>query len=291
MAARELTEGLKEKIAKRASRFDPIRLVDLLESYGVHPSDVIFESNPERAGASVVDSVRFEPSGVVVIRVNLGLLGDRGALPSYFQLMLERGGAMEAFQDFIRFFDDRLVTNLLRATYPERDPELFADWSRAVGHFRRMSAITSDGLLQSVMAKMFPELRVHVKRARIANSNESASLVMGESGLDGGGLLGAGSSVEPNGFAITFVAMEASAGGGRRWPDVLTERMRERLEPILEGHHVALDVELVVVDHEEQVLLEGHGFLGYERIGGPPSAVHRVRLFRGLVGRDPIVSS
>lgn len=291
MGTHELTEDVKARIVKGAARFDPIRLIDLLETYGVHPADVIFESNPDRAGASVVDSVRFEPSGIVVIRVNLGLLGDRGTLPSYFQLMLERGGAMDAFQDFVRFFDDRLVTNLLRMTYPERDPELFSNWPRTVSRFRRMSAITSDGLLQSVVAKIFPELRVHVKRARIVNSSESASIVVGESGLDGGGLLGAGTSVEPNGFSVTFVATESTAGGGRRWPDVVSERMRDRLVPILDGHHVALDVELVVVEHEEQVLLEGHGFLGYERIGGPASAVHRVGLFRGLVGRDPIVSS
>jgi len=165
MVTLELTEAVKAKITRLASRFDPARLVEVLEGYGVHEADIIFESNPERAGASTVDSIRFEPSGVVVVRVNLGLLGDRGTLPSYFQMMLERGSALESFQDFVRFFDDRLVTNLLRATYPERDAELFPDWPRTVGHFRRMSAITSDALLQSVLAKIFPELRVHVKRA------------------------------------------------------------------------------------------------------------------------------
>jgi hypothetical protein len=291
MATLELTEAVKAKITRLASRFDPARLVEVLEGYGVHEADIIFESNPERAGASTVDSIRFEPSGVVVVRVNLGLLGDRGTLPSYFQMMIERGSALESFQDFVRFFDDRLVTNLLRATYPERDAELFPDWPRTVGHFRRMSAITSDALLQSVLAKIFPELRVHVKRAPIYTSGAEASLVIGASGLDGGGLLGHGMTVEPNGFSVTFVAIDATAGGGRRWPDVVADRLRERVEPILAGHHVALDAELVVVDHEEQVQLEGHGYLGYERIGGPQSSVHRVRLYRGRIGRDPIVSS
>jgi hypothetical protein len=291
MATLELTEAVKAKIVRLAARFDLARLLELLESYGVHPSDVVFESNPERAGASTIDSVRFEASGAVIVRVNLGLLGDRGTLPTYFQMAVERGGALESFQEFARFFDDRLVTNLLRATYPERDAELFPDWPRTVSNFRRMSGVASDALLQSVLAKIFPELRVHVRRASIHTSGAEASLVVGESGLDGGGLLGHGMTVEPNGFSVTFVAMEATAGGARRWPEVVAERLQERVVPILAGHHVALDAELVVVDHEEQVQLEGHGFLGYERMGGPTSSVHRVRLFRGRLGRDPIVAS
>ncbi len=286
MISPPLTEDLKAKIVARASAFDPARLVSLLASYGVPSEDVLFESNPERAGATIVDSVRFESSGAVVIRLNLGLLGDRGTLPSYFQMVVERGGATEAFHDFIRFFDHALLANLLRVTYPENDPALFEDWPRAVSSFRRMAVVGSEALLQSLLAKVFPELRVHVRRAPLDRSAPAASLVVGESGLDGGGLLGEGSMTEPNGFSVLLVALEASPGGRRRWPELVVQRLRDRVAPALEGQRIALDAELVVLDHEERAGLAEAGYLGYERVGGESSSVHRVRLFRGVLGVD-----
>jgi hypothetical protein len=288
MVTRELTDELKAKIIARANAFDPVRLVDLLSSYGFAPEDVLFESNPERASASIVDSIRFEANGTVVVRVNMGLLGDRGTLPSYFQRVVEESGDPDAFQDFIRFFDDRLISNLLRVTYPERDKALFEDWPRTVAHFRRIAAIGAESLLQSLLQKTFPELRVHVKRSAIPRAQAEASLVMGSAGLDGGGLLGAGQMVEPRGFSVSLVAFEPTAGGGRRWAEVIVDRLVQRMEPVLSGQRLALDIELVVVDHEDVAGLKTMGFLGYERMGGGHSAIHALRIYRGMVGHDPI---
>lgn len=288
MAQGELTERMKKRIVAKATRFDPMRLLELLESYGVERSQVIFESNPERSSASIVESVTFGDDGTVLVRTNLGLLGDRGTLPTYFQLVIERGGANEAFQEFVRFFDDRLITNLLRSTYPERDPTLFENWPRTVEAFRRMAAIGAEGLLQSLLAKVFPELRVHVKRAAIERSKPTPSFVMGLGDLDGGALLGEGVVIEPKGFAVDLVAGDAVAGGGRRWPDVVVERLRSVVVPVLEGQQIALEVDLTVVDHEERAGLVDTGFLGYQRVGGDSSTVHRIRLFRGVIGETPI---
>ena len=284
----ELSERIKTRIVAKATTFDPMRLIELLGSYGIERSQIVFESNPERASASVVESVAFRDDGTVVVRTNLGLLGDRGTLPTYFQLIVERGGANEAFQDFVRFFDDRLITNLLRSTYPERDDALFEDWPRTVEAFRRMAAIASEGLLQSLLAKVFPELRVHVRRAAIERSKPTPSFVMGLGELDGGALLGDGVVVEPKGFAIDLIAADAVAGGGRRWPDVVVDRLRATVVPVLEGQQIALEIDLTVVDHEERAGLVDTGFLGYQRVGGDSSTVHRIRLFRGVVGETPI---
>lgn len=284
----ELSDRLKKRIAAKASSFDPMRLVELLASYGVERSQIVFESNPERASASVVESVSFTDDGGVVIRTNLGLLGDRGTLPTYFQLVVERGGANEAFHEFVRFFDNRLIENLLRSTYPERDETLFENWPRTVEAFRRMAAVASEGLLQSLLAKVFPELRVHVRRASIERSTPTPSFVMGLGDLDGGALLGEGVVMEPKGFAVDLVAHDAVAGGGRRWPDVVAERFRSTVEPALKGQQIALEIDLTVVDHEERAGLVDTGFLGYQRVGGDSSTVHRIRLFRGVVGEAPI---
>jgi hypothetical protein len=43
-----------------------------------------------------------------------------------------------------------------------------------------------------------------------------------------------------------------------------------------------------VVDHEERAGLVDTGFLGYQRVGGDSSTVHRIRLFRGVVGETPV---
>ena len=287
--ARELTDRIKAKIMAKAMAFDPVRLVDLLATYGVPPEDILFESNPERAAASTVESIRFEENGMVVVRVNLGLQGDRGTLPAYFQLLIEQGGAVESFHEFIRFFDDRLIQTLLRVTYPERDPALFEQWPRTVENFRRIASIGSEGLLQSLLSKTFPELRVHVKREPIARAaSAAASMVMGTAGLDGGGLLGSGQMVEPNGFEVTLVATEPTAGSGRRWAEVIVERFKDRVEPVLAGQRIVFDLHLKVVDHEDLAEIQGIGFLGYERVGGSKSSVHSMRLYRGMVGRDLI---
>ncbi len=283
-----LTGEVKALIQARAYSFDPARLIDLLAYYGVPREDITFESNPDRASASTIDSIRFQDDGRVLVRVNMGLLGDTGTLPSYFQLVVERSGTIESFRDFVRFFDDRLISSLIRATYPERDPTLFGHWPSAVVNFRRLSVVGSGALLQSLLAKTFPELRVHVQRTSIFRSDAGASLVMGENLLDGGGLLGEGRMADPNGFAVTLVAFEPTASGGRRWPGLIARRFVERVEPVLAAQRLAFDMELVVVDHEERAGLQKAGFLGYERMGGASESVHRVRLYRGVVGHDAI---
>ena len=66
------------------------------------------------------------------------------------------------------------------------------------------------------------------------------------------------------------------------------DRLVDRVEPVLAGQRLALDIELVVVDHEDVAGIKTMGFLGYERMGGDSSAVHALRIYRGMVGHDPI---
>ena len=77
-----LTGEVKALIQARAYSFDPARLIDLLAYYGVPREDITFESNPDRASASTIDSIRFQDDGRVLVRVNMGLLGDTGTAAS-----------------------------------------------------------------------------------------------------------------------------------------------------------------------------------------------------------------
>lgn len=285
--------AFEERLAREVHRFDLKPLLDLLAARGYDRGAILFESTHEGASSSsaIVRAIRFprKPARGVVITLNLGLLGDNTLLPSYFFRVIEASPDPDRFFDFIRFFDHRLIDNLLRAIYPEDDPRLYSDWAGVQRSFFKMLGPASVSTMQWIGQRHFPELGVRVSRRALASETTSHAFRTGESRLDGTGILGKVYQSDATGFLLELTAEEETDARGRGWPSIVRERLNERVLPLLAPFRVPLVVRLRVLFHASWARLDApaaveHGYLGYERLRGDAESGHATIVYRGVTG-------
>lgn len=279
----ELTP-IEERIAARAKEFDLGPLLRLLEAEGYGPGQVLFESNPEPVSAAAfVEAVTFHrsPYRRVVVTLNLGLLGANSLLPSYFLELAEQCPDPEAFFDFIRFFDHRLLESFARALYPEHDSALVGDWERTKGFYFQMLGVGSVATLQWLFQLYLPELRVWASRIGFRHVTRGHEVRTGTSPLDGTAVLGDSYVSESPGFQVELHAEEEADARGREWPQVVERRLRESILPLLAPSRLRLEVGLTVASHAIWARIARRGYLGYERFEGGAPGGHRLVIFHG----------
>lgn len=285
MAARtpDLTPT-EERIVARARAFDLAPLLKLLEAEGYTAENILFESNPEMvATPALVAEVTFhrEPVRRVVVTLNLGLLGGNGLLPSYFQHAAEQMIEPEAYFDFIRYFDHRLLAQFITAVHPEREGSLVGDWERTKSFYFRMLGLGSTATLQWLFQLYFPELRVWVCRKSFRSTSLGEDLRTGSSLLDGSSVLGSVYESETPGFQVDILAEEDADPRAEGWPQVVDRRFRDILLPLLAPSRLHLEVGLTVASQSVFARLSEHSYLGYERLQGDGSMGHRMVIFLG----------
>lgn len=286
----------ESRVSRAARRFGIKALVDLLVSRGYAREQIVFQGNVEGGMTSLIEAVEFcrgSKAGVVLVTVNLGLLGDSALLPSYFVREVERSSAPEKFYDFIRFFDHRLIRNYVCAVWPEDDPAVYGDYALVQRSLLRMAGFSSVASLHWLVQALFPELKVKVQRGSFEESTSSHAFRTGESVLDGTGILGRVYEADAQGFLVDLIAAEETDSRGYSWATVLRNRLNERLFPLLAPFRMALSVTLEVLSHASWVHLESRpngdeGYLGYDRIRATTESGHRVILWRGTTGQDPL---
>jgi hypothetical protein len=282
--------SLQQRISARAREFDLGPLLRLLRAEGYGPESLLFESNPEPvSSAALVEAVTFPstPPRRVVVTLNLGLLGANALLPSYFLELAEQSPKPEAFFDFIRFFDHRLLEGFVRAVYPEDDRSMVGDWERVKGFYFRMMGVGSVATLQSVFQLYFPELRVCVTRNAFRNATAIHALRTGISHLDGTAVLGRVYESDAAGFQVELFAEEDTTPRGESWPRLVQQRLADTLLPLLGPSRLPLAVALTVMSHASWAQV-GRS-LGFERIRGKegtPFTGYRMVIFQGDTG-DP----
>lgn len=279
------------RIVREARRFELKPLIDLLVARGYPREEILFEGTHEGSATNFVEAVRFEKAPVrgVVLTLNLGLLGDNSLLPSYFFQVIDRTPEPERFYDFIRFFDHRLIQNLLRALYPEEDGAIYRDWSEVLRSFFRMLGPGSIATLHWIAQRYFPDLGVEVGRWAFADTSEAHAAVTGESLLDGSGILGRLYQSDTAGFGINLFADEETNERGRAWPNIVKLRLNEQVLPLLAPFRVPLRVRLTVRHHASWAKVDipfaaARGYLGYERIHGDADSGHTTVIYRGVAG-------
>lgn len=274
------------RISQRARDFDLVSLVRRLRETGYEREDVLFESNPEPASSGgVVESVRFLSSPPrALVTLNLGLLGDRSLLPSYFLEVAEQALDPEPFYDFIRFFDHALLDSHLRALVPEEDTRLYADFQATKEAYFRMLGPGSLSTLRWLFQLYFPELRTAVRRHAFNAASANHALRAGHSLLDGTAVVGRVYDAHSPGFAVDLCAEYESDDVGVAWPHLIRARLDRHLLPLLAPARIPLTVNLVVLSHSSWARLSKTGFLGYERLMGDASAPHRMALYQGNTG-------
>lgn len=292
MATAAEPESFEARVTRRAQDFDLGQLLDVLRSHGYGDEEILFQSPTEGvSGHSLIASVEFRhaPVRTVVVTVNMGLLGDNTLLPSYFLDAIHSSRDPERFYDFIRFFDHRLISNMVRALYPEKGGGAYKDFDSVERSFLRMLGLGSVGTLQWLAQLQFPELRVHVARRAFSNQTVSHAFRTGVTALDGTGVLGRVYEADASGFVLDIYAQEETDARGRGWAAIVRDRLRRQLFPILDPFRIPLVIRLRVLFHASWVRLDfpaadEHGYLGYERIRGQPEDGHTLVLYRGVTG-------
>jgi hypothetical protein len=267
-------ESFEERLVRQAMRFDLRPLLDVLRDYGYGRESIMFEGAPEdSASPGIVEAIRFpqKPAHSVIITLNLGLLAEGSLLPGYFFDVVQSSPRSGAFYDFLRFFDHRLVENYLWGIYPEDLDGPFGDYDRLLWSYFRMLGPGSTSGLSWLFQRHFPDFPVRVTRLKFPSDTAAHAMMMGKSKLDGTGVLGKIYPSESAGFVVQLTVEYETDHYGHQWADIVLERFRKRVLPLIEPFHIPLALRLHVLWHTGYAKIEDphketKGRLGYDRI-------------------------
>lgn len=262
-------------------------LIRLLHRTGFAREDIYIESNPDSASAgSLVEQVIFEgsPARRVTVLVNMGLLGSGSPLPSYFARLIEQATDPEPFEDFIHYFDNILLRQMVDAVMPEDDTSLWGDRAQTKQSYFGMLGLNSVATLGQVFTWYFPDLGSLVRRHSFRRSTSAHAFRTGVSSLDGSGVVGRHYESDAEGFIVELFAEEEANSSGAAWPHVVRERLNDRVLPQLHGVRMPMTVALTVLSHESWVKLQHQGYLGYERVVAEQEGGHRMLIFSDFTG-------
>ncbi len=291
MTSIELSD-IEERIARDASKFELRPLLELILSLGYDREDVLFESRNDGRSSGPVRAVEFrrQPMRSVLICVSFGLWGDNSLLPSYVQHIAERSSDPNRLYDFIRYFDHYLIENLIGHLHPEWGGT-YRSWQGVLRSFFTMANPASPSTLHWVAQLYFPELQVSVQRRSVRASSNQHTVRTGQSRLDGEGILGRTYIAAIPGLELVLTADEEEDLSGRQWSDIVLERLRDQLLPLLGPFTLPLVVRLVVLAHaswakvdEPGAAIDEQGYLGYDRLRGPGAVRHATIMYRGITG-------
>ena len=287
----------RAKLCAQAPRFDLGPLLKQLERAGVAREDVTFESNPDPTShGSLVESVAlFEaPSLRAVVRLNLGLTGPNGLVPSYFYEIAAQSRDPDLLDELLHFFDHPVLDAFVDAVYPETPTGAMRAHDKLRDASFSMLGVGSIATLEWMFALLFPELGVQARRVNVPMPTDAFALHAGTAVLDGAGVLGTVDEPRSAGFGVELFADEEDNDASRKWIDVVEERFEQVALPILRPYALTLRVALTILDHGSWARLDVEGapaaaqpgYLGYDRIRGT-RAGHRVVVFEGPTQIEP----
>jgi hypothetical protein len=298
MSDPEHRRALRARLAAEAPRFDLGPLLRQLERAGVAREDIIFESNPEpTAHGALIEGLEISeaPGLRAVIRLNMGLSGPGGLVPSYFHELAAEHREQDLLELLLHFFDHPLLDTFVDAVYPETPTGAM----HALPQLRKASfsmlGVGSIATLEWFFCLLFPELRVAVSRVNVPMPTDAYALHAGSALLDGAGVLGVIDEPRSAGFGVELFAEEEENEAGKPWIDLVEDRVEQVALPTLRPYALTLRVALNVADHGSWAHLETlgpersdeqPGYLGYDRIHGGRAA-HRVVVFEGPTHGGP----
>ncbi|MEN6439496.1 MAG: hypothetical protein ABFD97_13055 [Syntrophobacter sp.] len=279
--------SLKERISKEIYRFDIISLLYLLFRMGYTQEQISFISHYSLSSQpSLLEKIEFrdDPQFKVVVYLNLGLMSVQTPLPSYFFHQLDQGLIdIEAFSDFLAFFDRCLLGKFVLSIYPEINREAFPDWELAKRQFAGMLDLRSSSTLYWLFSIVFPELGVQVEKAILKRGLETNDIVLGRSLLDGNSVFGKRTAIDVQGVRIALTTDEEKTGQGIPWPREILDRMNTMIFPLLKSVGIDLEVFLIIMSQTSWAKLHGESFLGYDRIKGGRAQKRRIPIYLGYL--------
>jgi hypothetical protein len=254
------------RLCASAPRFELAALLRVLLARGYGWETISFEGvRTLTASPGLVHALRFDGSSPrrAVIRLNLGLLGPNGALPSYFQRFAQEQSDPRPFLAFIRFFDDVLLHNHAWLTCPAEGIAASAALQTA---YRVSAGFSSAPRLHWLFRAVVPELPVQVVPCNFVGAHPDDGARVGPGRLDGTAVMGPAYKVVRSGFVVRLFAEEENDERGRSWEEVLARRYRERIAPALARMRRPLEVRVRFESYRTAAALASTAQVGNRRI-------------------------
>jgi hypothetical protein len=275
---RELVERLDAKL----HLFDPLSLLRVLRTAGVHPNGIQFRSHYSTASQSRLVQTIDIIDGTLTITFNFGLLSSQSPLPSYFFQEIDRGNINLAdFQALIGIYDHALIKLYLESIYPEINAYLFPNWEQTVQRRIRLQNLRNMTGIHWLFNNVFPDLRLKVDKIVLEREVPIDGLKLGHFVLGEDAVFGRRAAQAVLGFRVSLFVDEELDGAGKPWFKTVTERFNRAVVPILSAVGVDLEILLIFTDRSVELGLKDTSYLGYDRIRGGLEQPHEVVMFRG----------
>lgn len=333
----------RAQIHENIRHFDVRALLRVLEELGYDRSEIRYRGNfTATPQAAWLDAIAFHDSSPVgsprvTLKLNLGLLSCRSPLPSYFLELMQEVDVQEPLLELLGVLDERLLDGRVASYRSELDRDSFPDpdwaprkapsparemnatsatpfWSSTERDILSLCAMRSPSTLHWLFEKVFPDLRVSVRRVRQDRRLGAPGVRLGTAQL-GSAALGAQAVVPVRDLEVTLVCdnrlsdLDEPADGQRAsrapWVLEVEKRLQERIFPLLRETGMHLAVVLLLLDQQAVARLDTRGsiedrsYLGYDPVGprrratdtparpGDPAKPLRVVLFSGPIPPAP----
>ncbi len=272
-------------VAGNLHRFDIISLLGFLWFIGYRPDEIRFRSNDSiTSQGGLIHGIAFEsePSRCVTITLNLGLASAQSPLPTYMRKKMDSEiEDVQAFLDFLGFFDHKLIHDYLSAIYPETNTALYPDWESSRRRYLFMLDLKSRSVLHWLFQTVFPELGLNVEKAVLNRSMRAIPIVLGKTALGGDALFGGMADTPVHGRRVTLYAESELTNRAEPWPREIKRRLEEQIFPLLRPVGMDIDIFLVIQSQNSWARLHSESFLGYDRLRGGKRQHRRLRIFQG----------
>lgn len=281
-------ERIEAALRHRVQEFSLPALLDLLELLGYRRAEIEYRGHLSRLRHDhLIEDLSLStlPVRRAIITVNLGLLGARSPLPSYFLQALEEH-ENNGLVEFLGYFDHHLLRRRIDSLYPERDRSALADWEGCKEMLLKLLGRSAPTTLHWLFQRAFPELGVVVRRGVQMHLLPSSGVQMGVSTLGSGCAFGSATNLPIGSLEVTLSTEESHSPAGEPWATEAARRLREVIWPVLGELDVYLSVFLVFLDHHGWASLERDHYLGYDPIRDERRGrgrVQQVTLFSGGV--------
>jgi hypothetical protein len=275
--------ALERIVEERAREFEASALMQVLGELGYADRDIILRS---RFGYSrphsLIHAVEFErlPKRRVLVTVNLGLLVGDTPLPSYISRIIEN--SPERMVPFFEYFDHVILRSRIRSFWPERDPELGANWNDTRRSMSKLVRLDSPAMGHWLFRRIYPELEVAVRRQPSRRTIPTEPVVLGKASIGDGSALGGVTDVLCGGLAATLVATEPLSPRGQPWQEEAARRVRELILPQILDSDMSLSVTLVIRDRPSHLQLSPSSFLGMQPLQSGAKST-KVLIFDGPI--------
>ncbi len=341
----EQDDPRRAQIRDRIGDFEVCALLRVLGELGYDRSEIRYRGNftstPQAAWIHAIafhdDSAEGRPR--VTLTLNLGLLSCRSPLPSYFLELMQEVDVQEPLLELLGVLDERLLDGRVASYRSELDRDTFPDpdwaprkapsparspagseamgatsatpfWASTERDFLSLCALRSPSTLHWLFEKVFPDLRVSVRRVRQDRKLGAPGVRLGTAQL-GSAALGAQAVVPVRDLEVTLVCDQRLADldepeEGERasrspWVLEVERRLQARIFPLLRETGMHLAVVLLLLDQRAEARLDTRGsiedrsYLGYDPVRrrrpapdapdapGEPAKPLRVVLFSGPI--------